>query len=188
MSSQTTKTLNAFPEDKITLRLSAISHIDKNEISVLDCFHGYGKLWGEIQKRTDKKINILGLEIDREKKSSFNVVYGDNKKLLPSIDLSKYDVIDIDSFGDAYSYIKSIYDRLDVGTIVFYTHITVNMGSMNNEVIKDVIGENIYKRCKTIFRSRFVDIFEGGLYKLGIRDIIQMQKNNKIYGFFIKKN
>ena len=42
MSSQTTKTLNAFPEDKISLRLSAISGIDKKEISVLDCFHGYG--------------------------------------------------------------------------------------------------------------------------------------------------
>lgn len=187
MNNQTTKTLNAFPEDKIKLRLSALEFVkNKQNLSVLDCFHGYGKLWGEIKKRSGMNINLLGIEIDREKKSSFPVVYGDNKKLIPSLDLSKYNIIDIDSFGDSYSHIKSIYNKIEPGTIVIYTHITVNMGSMSKDVIKDVIGEKIYSRCKTIFRSRFVDIFEAALYQLGIHEVIQMQKNNKIYGFFIK--
>jgi len=188
MSSRTTKTLNSFPENKINIRLEAISKIKKDEIYVLDCFHGYGNLWGNVQKLTEKKIILLGLEIDQEKKSKFNVVYGDNKKIIPSIDVSKYDIIDVDAFGDAYSYIKKIYQLVSDGTIIIYTHITVNMGSMNNDVVKDVIGLNIYKKCKTIFRSRFVDIFEAALYGLGVREVVQMQKNNKIYGYFIKKD
>lgn len=187
MSSQTTKTLNAFPEDKIRLRLEVLKLFENQDcISVLDCFHGYGKLWGEIQKRSSKEINLLGMEIDREKKSSFPVVYGDNKKLLPSLDLMKYDIIDIDSFGDSYYYIKSIIDKVKPGAVIIYMHITVNMGSMSRDVINDVIGDRIYKKCKTIFRSRFVDIFESGLYNLGVRQVVQMQKNNKIYGFFVK--
>ncbi len=187
MSSQTIKTLNSFFKSKVELRLHALSTINKDAIYVLDCFHGEGRLWKEIQRQSEKKIILLGLEIDKAKKSPFNVVYGDNKKILPSLDLSKYDIIDIDSFGDAYSYIKSIYSYVNAGVIIIYTHITVNMGSMNKDIINDVIGMEIYKKCKTIFRSRFIPIFEAGLYKLGVRQVIQMQKNNKIYGYFEKK-
>lgn len=188
MSKATTKTLNSFPLDKINLRIEALNKINKDVVKVLDCFHGYGKIWHEIQKRTDKKIELFGIEIDKEKKSNFNVVYGDNKKIIPSIDISKYDIIDIDAFGDSYNLIKTIYDKLKENTIVVYTHISVNMGGMNKELIKDTLGYDIYKKCRTMFNSRFVDIFEAGLYKLGIREIVQMNKNNKIYGFFIKKN
>ena len=82
MSKATTKTLNSFPLDKINLRIEALNKINKDVVKVLDCFHGYGKIWHEIQKRTDKKIELFGIEIDKEKKSNFNVVYGDNKKII----------------------------------------------------------------------------------------------------------
>jgi len=66
----------------VMLRLKYLP--DKQEMSVLDCFAGKGVVWREVEKKTDKKINVVGID-----KRKIDKIYlrGDNRKFLSSIDL-----------------------------------------------------------------------------------------------------
>jgi len=84
--------------------------LEKNVINVLDCFHANGTLWSEISKRNfDTKIQVTGIEKDKTKTSSpYFVLYGDNERMLPKMDLSQYHIIDCDAYGDSTKAIQCI--------------------------------------------------------------------------------
>ena len=81
-------------EAKIQLRLMSLPNL--NQINILDCFAGEGILWNEVQKRTKKQLKILSIDKNNYKKISLR---GDNIKFLKSLDLNKYDIIDLDAWG-----------------------------------------------------------------------------------------
>lgn len=186
MSSQTTKRLNSYPEEKIRLRVEAIESIPKTEIRVLDCFHGYGLLWTEVKKRTEKKIKVLGIEIDKEKHSPHKVIYGDNEKIIPAINLREYDLIDVDAFGDSFHLIETINKRISKGTVIIYTQISVSMGGIHKSIINKSLSWGMYKTCRSLFIKKYVEFFESALFSIGVRTVWQFNHGKKIYGYFIK--
>ena len=81
------QTDNAKLSEKVHLRKVATSHL--NELKVLDLFAGENVLWSYFQCS-----RYYGVE---QQKGKGKNLYADNRKVIPTIDLSGFNVIDIDS-------------------------------------------------------------------------------------------
>jgi hypothetical protein len=124
---QAKKTDNKYFGDKVGLRMKFLPDLD--EISVLDCFHGSGKIWGKLTELSDGKISVIGIDI----KDGPGVLVGDNRKWLRSLDLERFDVIDLDAYGNPFDQIDILIDRKWHGC-VFFTWIKINVGPWPRQV------------------------------------------------------
>lgn len=160
----------------------------KNGYSVLDCYHGEGYLWGQIKKTID--LTIVGIE--KEKGKGYGTMYGEAEKIIPSIDLSIYQIIDFDAWGSPYLSIKAMFKNktLKKGTICFYTFIQTRMGGTQKELLENIgIKYEMYKKCRTIWRNYAFVAFCQFLLKNGITQVknwhYQDGSSTKNYGYFI---
>ena len=174
-----TKTDNANIESKINLRRLATAKL--NELRVLDLFAGENKLWASF-----KKARYFGVEKVKGKGKNLNT---DNIRVIQSLDLSEFNVIDVDSYGIPANQIYELYqnDTLQKGTIIIYTCITNKMSWLNKRIFEMFNLHNIYAKSKTMINGYAVDLFHGMLYNLGVRDVTEYQihsRYEKYYGFF----
>lgn len=86
-----------------------------NEIRVLDCFAGDGKLWRILSNEYDGCIRHIG--IDSEMKHGARYL-GDNRKYLEYLAIDDYDLIDLDAYGVPYEQLRIISKRGYRGVIV----------------------------------------------------------------------
>ncbi|OHB75590.1 MAG: hypothetical protein A2Z25_14585 [Planctomycetes bacterium RBG_16_55_9] len=106
---------NLFFRDKVELRKKFLP--ESKTIHVLDCFYGSGRLWNTIQSETeDKKILVTGID----KKRLPGILCGDNRKFLQVLNLSEYEVIDLDAYGNTFDQIEILLKRKYSG-VVFFT-------------------------------------------------------------------
>lgn len=148
MSSQATKTNNdkRHLEAKILLRLNNLP--DKQTVYVLEAFAGDGVLWREVKKRTTKEIKILPIDKEDYKKVSLK---GDNLKFLKGMDLSIYDVIDLDAYGSPSRQLNILKEKNYKG-IVHCTFIQSVMGRLSNNILKAYgYSETMIKKCPLLF-------------------------------------
>lgn len=89
------QTDNSFLWDKIALRLNHIPL--KEKLSVLDAYGGDGHIWNKIKERYHGEIQILRCDQKTNKKGVY--IRGNNIKIMNGIDLSIFDVIDLDAYG-----------------------------------------------------------------------------------------
>jgi len=130
MSNRQIKTDNSRLNIKIKMRLDKTNDGD----IVLDCFHGKGVIWDIIKKH--KNIEVYGIE--KEKNKGRIALYGECEKVIPSLDLSCYNIIDCDAWGIPYKAIKAVLKNhtLKKGTVIFYTFIQAGMGIINKELLQ----------------------------------------------------
>lgn len=148
MSSLATKTNNdkRHLEAKILLRLNNLP--DKQTVYVLEAFAGDGVLWREVKKRTTKEIKILPIDKEEYKKVSLK---GDNLKFLKGLDLSIYDVIDLDAYGSPSRQLDILKEKNYKG-IVHCTFIQSVMGRLSNNILKAYgYSETMIKKCPLLF-------------------------------------
>ena len=86
------KTDNSFFKEKVKLR---IDNIPKKPLRVLDCFSGSGAIWNEIQKQSG--LDIESLQVDQKDISNKTYIKANNLKVLKSLSLDCFDVIDLDA-------------------------------------------------------------------------------------------
>lgn len=98
---------NSFLGDKVALRLRHIPI--KRILTVLDCYHGIGTIWKNVQEKYSGKISIV--KIDKIKKDESFQLVGDNIKYLNGMDLSRFDVVDLDAYGIPFEQLKSIFKK-----------------------------------------------------------------------------
>lgn len=165
-------------EKKVLLRLEALNRIDKDEINVLDCFAGYGLLWKEVKKRSDKNIKIVSIE--KEKGKNPTALQGDNLKYLPTLDLSKFDIIDIDAYGVPTKQIEIITLRQWHGILII-TAIESMMGNMPKELLFSVGIEDLYKENKAVFCEYFPQFLDNYLYQKGATEKYGYFLGRKLY-------
>jgi hypothetical protein len=151
------KTDNSFLQYKIKLREENLPK--KNVIKILDCFAGGQVIWNKI-KGKNKNINFEIVSIDRNAKYRKNyILVGDNLKYMAGIDMSKYDIIDLDAYGVPYAQLKIIFSRNDMkGKIIFATFIMgKNFRQLPYGILKDIgIPINLVKKIPTLFnRNKF---------------------------------
>ena len=179
MNLHLTKTDNANIESKINLRKMATAEL--NELRVLDLFAGENKLWTSFQK-----ARYFGVEKVKGKGKNLNT---DNIRVIQSLDLSEFNVIDLDSYGIPANQIYELYqnDTLQKGTVIVYTCITNKMSRLNKRIVKMFNLHDIYAKSETMINEYAVDLFYGMLYNLGVRNIFEYQihsRYEKYYGFF----
>lgn len=158
----------------------------KNGYSILDCFHGEGILYGNLKKEFD--IKIIGIEKEKGKGLG---IHGDNIKFLKKLDLSKYDIIDLDSYGIPFLQLEEIFNNktLKSGTIIIYTFIQTMQGSIHKKML-DYYGINnkMFNKCRTLFKNHGHKAFLNYLNIKGVGEVfeyfVQKKSSLKHYGFF----
>jgi tRNA G26 N,N-dimethylase Trm1 len=156
---------------------------NKKELNVLDVYHGAGEIWNTIKKRNkDKNIKVFGmdkLKYENEKMS----VKGDSVRYLKSIDLNKFDIIDIDCYGIPYNAIQALFDRNIKKKIIFYTFI--KQRAINHKMLEQLgYTETMLKKCHALFMQNGYVKFKNYLGLHNVNEIKYYHKGNKYYGKF----
>lgn len=160
------QTDNSHLQEKIFLRTSFLPK--KENISVLDCFHGSGVIWDDISRRHNGVISVTGL--DKKKESSAHIVC-DNLKYLSGIkSLGWYDAIDLDAYGVPAEHLFELYKKGYHGT-VFVTWILSAQGRMPQIVFDRCgISAKMVRKCQGLFRSFNQELMDGFLYSINVRE------------------
>jgi len=183
MSKATTKTNNdpLAIEKKIQLRVNSIKNIDSDEVRVLECFGGEGVLWKKVQERTGR--SIVSLSIDTQKYNRFQYK-GDSLKVLPNIDLSKFHVIDLDSYGIPFNHCKIILNKYYAG-IIHCTVIQSGMGILPSGLLNESgFTRAMIKKARTLLCKKGGDLFKNWLAVRGVRSIEILNLGRKNYFWF----
>lgn len=167
-------------KNKIALREMGTAGL--RNLRVLDCFAGENVIWSFFDCE-----KYYGIELEHGKGRNLNA---DNRKVLPSLDLSQFNVIDLDSYGIPVEQIELIFKNptLQKGTVVFYTAIGSAMSSLSTSLAKRYGLSRMLKLNKVLFNSLSNDLFKAFLYDNGVRTVFEytLQENfKKEYGFFI---
>src|SRR5688572_25502525 len=97
MAQTSKKTNNSYLADKVALR---VAHMPKaGEVRVLDCYAGQGVIWRAVERLTGREIKVLGIDVNKPDELSGFRMPGDNRAYLEIIDLSRFDVVDLDAYG-----------------------------------------------------------------------------------------
>lgn len=125
---------NSHLPTKVRLRVEALQRIGKDKVHILDAFAGSGTVWRNVQnKLPDVEVVVLG--IDKKKYISANVIMGDNRKVMKGLDLSAFDLIDLDAFGCPWEQLAICAES--AGQVpVAITHISITLGPVPQGVLK----------------------------------------------------
>lgn len=174
MSSSTVKTDNSYLADKVGLR---VKHLPKGSITVLDCFAGSGRIWRAVRRRTDREIRILAMD----KKNLGLLMPGDNLAWLSSMDLSRFNVVDLDAYGVPYDQLKILFERGYTGT-VFVTFIQSIWGQMPKGLMIDVgFTEEMIQKAPSLCNARGWEYLLEWLAARGVEKIWHRHHSRKHY-------
>jgi len=175
MNRQPIRTDNSYLNTKINLRMNHLP--DRKNIKVLDCFAGRSRIWKEIKKKSNRNINVVG--IDRISYGS--TLKGDNVKYLKGMNLDKYDIIDLDAYGVPFRQLEIIFKKKYKG-ILFITFVQSIFGRLPVRMLEKIgYTRNMIKKCPTLFNRNGIEKFKQYLAINGIKRIIIINKNNKKY-------
>lgn len=168
-----TKTENSHLEEKITIRLQAIEGLE-SPVRVLDAFAADGRLWQNIQSRTEKQLLITPIETRAISNRLY--LHGDNRKFIASMNLSRYDVIDLDAYGVPFGQLEMIFEKGFSG-IVCVTFIQSVMGNLPHDFLRQLgYPKAMIQKCPTMFYANGMEKMEQYLAQKGVQ---------KITGYFL---
>ena len=176
------QTDNSYLHEKIKLRRDSLAIIDKDEISVLECFSGDGIIWSNVKKQTSKNIKILRIDKKTDKRGVLLV--GDNVKFLKNIDVSVFDIVDLDAYGSPFKQLQILFDKNYKG-VVHCTYIQSGMGIIDKKLLQNLgFTSSMIKKCPTLFSKNALDKFLYYLHKMGVYQIVGCFINRKNYFYF----
>lgn len=183
VSAKRKQTDNAHFAWKVILRREAVSSLDT--VRVLDCFAGCNRLWTEVGYDY-----YHGLE-QQKGKGRLNI-HADNLRIIPVLDLSLFNVIDLDSYGVPGNQLLAIIKNktLPEKMVIVYTAICAPLAESHKSfLLANGILPDTYRKCPTLFNNRLGTIFDTFLFrKLGVeRDHSFSIKEGaywKRYGYF----
>jgi hypothetical protein len=174
------KTDNSFLVSKIMLRAR---HLPKDPVRVLDCFAGTGLIWNGVIEQTGRDISVL--PIDKRKDISRFRLPGDNTRYLRTLDLSLFNVIDLDAYGVPYAQLATVFDRKWKGT-VFVTFIQTMFGQLPTDLLTAVGFSTIqHEKIPTLLGTRGWQYFAQWMASRGVRRIHHMSHQRKHYCAFV---
>jgi len=183
MSKATIKTNNdpSAYEKKIQLRLNSLERVNGGSARVLECFGGEGLLWNEVKKRSDKNIQVFSIDQKDYRKFQYK---GDSLKVLPSLDLSRFQIIDLDSYGIPFSHMEVLFRKRYTG-IVHITCIQSGMGNLPNGLLESVgYTQGMMKKCRTLLSKDGGGKFKSWLANNGVKKIECLTLERKNYFWF----
>ena len=161
---------------KIKLRLDNLP--DKQAINVFDCFSGNGTLWDGVKKRTNKDINVLRIDTKNDRAGLY--LKGDNLKFM-NIDLSLFDIIDLDSYGIPYKQLKIVLSKGYKG-IIHVTAIQSMMGTLPRRLLHELgYTPEMVSKIPTLFNRDGYNKIKQWLASDGIKIILGLSNGRKNY-------
>ena len=175
----TTKTDNSFLADKVALRLAHLP--DQKTVRVLDCFAGRGTIWAAVRKLApERDIRVLPIEIQPEEDTLFSLP-GDNSRFLETLDLNRFDVIDLDAYSIPYDQLKIIFKRGFRG-VVYVTFIQAVFGIMPNGLLRELgFPPVMVKLSPSLFTKKGFEYFLSYLAMQGVTRVWIRQNQGKHY-------
>lgn len=171
------RTNNSFLADKVALRAG---HLPDGKVRVLDCFAGEEKIWKAVRKITGKKIISLPIDTKEYDEAAFHLP-GDNRAYLQSIDLKKFDVIDLDAYGVPFDQLELVFESGFQG-IVFVTFNQWMLGSLPFAMLRAIgFTDEIIKKCPILFAKRGWKYFLEYLSLRGVTKIWHRSHDRRHY-------
>jgi len=176
---QTKKTNNSYFGNKVELRCN---YLPENPV-VLDCYAGAGLIWKAVEYKTGIKIKYVGIDV-----IDYGVGFyltGDNMSYLQTMDLTRFNVIDLDAYGVPYEQLKTIFGRGYSGR-VFVTFIQSLYGQMPVGLLEEIGFTNgMVEKIPTLFGKNGWNYFIEWLALNGVRAITHRSNGRKHYLTFI---
>lgn len=171
-------------EIKIDLRRRLIE--GKPKVTVLEAFSGDGIIWNEIKARyPEKDIRILRMDQKMDKKGIY--LKGDNLKFLSSMDLSAFDLIDLDAYGSPFPQLQIIFKSNYQGPVVC-TFIQTMAGALNKAFLRELgFTDRMIKKCPSLFNISGFDKMKQYLAGKGVKKLVFFSENRKNYFSFSMK-
>lgn len=180
----TVQTDNSFFDEKVALRINSLSLIKKDKIKVLEAFGGDGYLWEAVKRNTEKHISTFRIDKKEDKKGVY--MTGDNIKYLSSLDLSKFDIIDLDAYGSPFPQLEEVFSSSFQG-VVHCTFIQTGMGRIDNGILlANGYTKEMIKKIPTLFSRNGINKFENYLSSKGVIEIFGYFLSRKNYLYFHK--
>ncbi len=152
-------------------------------IKVLDCYTGDGRIWEDIISKSKKKISVVGIEKEKGKKGMY--LQGDNRKYLKTLDLLKYDVIDLDAYGMPIDQLDIIFSRRIKNKIIFVTFIQTMQGCISRKLLLTLgYTKAMIEKCPSLFNRNGFEKFKLYLANHGITEMWHYSFGNKHYCYF----
>jgi hypothetical protein len=171
-----TKTDNSYFRDKVELRLR---HLPAGKVRVLDCYSGKGLIWAAVKKLSKQDVQTLPID-QRADKFDFHL-HGDNLEYLQTIDLSRFNVIDLDAYGVPFDQIECLVARKYRG-VVFVTMIQTLMGGMPHGMLQKIgFTKTQIEKAPTLFAKRGWQYFLEYLASVGVKRVAHRSRQRKHY-------
>jgi len=136
-------------------------------------------LWNKIKEKTNKEIEVTSIEQISEKNKI--ALVGNNVKYLKSINLNKYDIIDLDAYGFPIEQLDIIFSRKYRG-IIIVTAIQTLYGNLPNKMLfKLGYTKSMINKCRTLFCRNGIEKLKNYLYLNGVKEIEGYFVNRKNY-------
>jgi hypothetical protein len=181
-STKATNNDSKYKSLKIALREEAI--LKTKDPFVLDCFAGDSVLWKAINKKLNTQIKRVTIDADKRFKTDFNC---NAKTYIKNNDLTKFNIIDLDSWGSPVIYLEHIFKTNFKGFIIctYCSPVSLNPDKI---LAKNYFGE-IYEKTnkKSLLAKNIGLMFKEYLILNKITEYKGLISKNKIYCIFEKK-
>ncbi len=108
----------------------------RDPIRVLECFGGHGRIWAAIKREcAGRRLEVTSIDVRRLPGRASQLV-GRAAEYLPSLDFSRFDVVDLDAYGIPYEELCQIFGRFQGS--VFLTLVIVGMGRLPNALLVEL--------------------------------------------------
>jgi len=143
-------------------------------------FAGNGIMWRSIQQDRNDKINVLSIDSKTARK---NVLIGDNRKFLARLDLSQFNVIDVDAYGFPWLQLRHVLLSDFIGHI-YLTWIASGLSRLPTAFLIDFgYTDKMIKSAPILLSKNPLEKLKKVLPKYGIYSIdhITIRRKNYIH-------
>jgi hypothetical protein len=156
-----TKTDNRRLDLKLQLRRMVLEYLDLRQVAVLDLCAGSGEVWRSMRQFV-KVGEYVPVDISPRMPGT---LHGDvmDPRFLSAFDLSRFSVVDIDTYGEPWQPWRHVFERLTRRTAVFLTHGAVSSpgGANISTFAREALGipkawEVPMKRELALFAAKYL--------------------------------
>lgn len=150
----------------------------------MEAFGGDGVIWKQVKTRTDKEILVLRIDKKQDKKGIY--LRGDNQKFLKSLELSGFDIIDLDAYGSPFNQLEILFRRRFTGLIIC-TYIQTGMGQINKKLLEKLgYTSKMLDKAQTLFTRNPFQKMLNYLSISGIKEITLVSATPRKNYFYFK--
>lgn len=164
---------------KINLRLESLQEIETPLI--LDCFAGDSIIWNNVKTKTNKEFSRVTIDADSRYKTDYTC---NALTFLKSNDITKFNIIDLDSWGSPSKYLDVIFKSNYKG-IIICTYCSPVLMNPYKILAQNYYG-NIYNSStkKTLLNKDIGEMFKKYLFDNNVKQYKGLISSKKIYCSF----